>query len=127
MWISERNKGQDSQGGGAQMGTVTIGGNPASVYWDGERRNLPVIGPKGYSWAPMAGDQVLVIKAGEEGENPCVVGVQMEEGVPPGSIRIVNGEGTAGIIIGTDGTISMIGRVLVNGEQVGPSPEEDDS
>ena len=118
MWISQRNKGQESQDGVAQMGTVTIGGNPASVYWDGERRNLPIIAPMGYRWAPMTGDQVLVIKSGDQGESPCVVGAQVSENMTPGAVQIVNGQKSASITLDENGNIWLVGTVFVNGEEL---------
>ena len=118
MWISQRNKGQESQDGVAQMGTVTIGGNPASVYWDGERRNLPVIAPMGYRWAPMTGEEVLVIKSGAQGENPCVVGVELDESITPGTVQITNAQGSASVTLTADGNIELVGTLRVNGEEV---------
>ena len=47
MWISQRGeKAQRHTGGGAEMGRVTLAGNPVGVYLDGERRELPMFGPE---------------------------------------------------------------------------------
>ena len=49
--------------------------------------------PGGYSWRPTAGDKVLVLKAGAEGESPCVLGtVQGTEELRPGEVRLAGGE-----------------------------------
>lgn len=73
----------------AEMGTITIGGDPAGVSLGGERRWLNVYGPGGYSWRPNPGDKVLVLKAGAEGESPCILGIaQNTEDLKPGEIRL---------------------------------------
>ena len=123
MWLSERTQ-RERTDGGAGLGTVTLGGAPAGVYLAGERRNLPVLGPGGYAWAPVAGDQVLVIKTGDRGEAPCVAAVRGEQGIAPGSVRIFSHLGTASITLDAGGNIALAGRVTVNGEQIGPPPPE---
>ena len=123
MWLSDRNRRVRTEGG-AELGTVTLGGDPAGVYLAGERRNLPVLGPGGYAWAPMTGDQVLVIKAGDEGETPCVAAVRGAQGAAPGTVQIFNRPGTASITLDADGNITIVGRVTVNGQQIGPLPPE---
>ena len=58
----------------------------------GERRWIGVYGPGGYSWRPTAGDKVLVLKAGAEGESPCVLGtVQKGEALKSGEVRLAGG------------------------------------
>lgn len=116
VWLSERNRGAYA-GSVAELGTVTLAGSPAGVYMAGERRNLPVLGPGGYAWAPMAGDQVLVIKTGEAGEAPCVAGARsLRVPVKPGTVRIFNGNDTASITLDADGGISLVGKVTINGK-----------
>ena len=66
MWTSERGRLPQSQEPAAEMGVVTVGGDPAAVELGGERRWLPVCAPGGYSWRPGAGDRVLVLKAGAD-------------------------------------------------------------
>ena len=68
MWTSERDRRPRAEEPAAELGTVTLGGDPAGVSLGGERRWLNVYGPGGYSWRPTAGDKVLVLKAGAEGE-----------------------------------------------------------
>ena len=71
MWISEREWRRAEQARAAALaGEVTLAGDPAGVYLDGERRALPVFGPGGYVWRPAVGQRVLVLKAGERGEAP---------------------------------------------------------
>lgn len=128
MWLSERNKREPAPEG-AGLGTVTLGGDPAGVYLAGERRNLPVLGPGGYTWAPEAGDQVLVIKTGAGGEVPCVAAARGGAQVPPGTVRISNRPGTASITLDAAGNLALTGRVTVNGTQIGPlppAPEEEE-
>lgn len=93
MWTSERNRSLPQREAAAEIGTVTLGGDPAGVSLGGERRWLTVYSPGGYSWRPTAGDKVLVLKAGAEGESPCVLGtVQGTEELKPGEVRLAGGE-----------------------------------
>ena len=63
----------------ADLGLVTLGGDPAGVYLGGERRWVAVCAPGGYQWRPRTGDQVLVVKAGDQREIPCLAGVCQPE------------------------------------------------
>ena len=75
MWTSERSRNLSVEEPAAELGTITLGGDPAGVSLGGERRWLSVYGPGGYSWRPTSGDRVLVLKAGAEGESPCILGM----------------------------------------------------
>ena len=89
MWTSERNRNLQVREPAAEMGTITMGGDPAGVNLGGERRWLNVYGPGGYSWRPTAGDKVLVLKTGAEGESPCILGTAQEgEDLKPGEVRL---------------------------------------
>ena len=89
MWTSEQRGKQPVREAPAELGAVTLGGDPAGVNMGGERRWLPVFTPGGYCWRPTAGDKVLVLKAGSQGESPCILGTQqpMEE-LGPGEVRL---------------------------------------
>ena len=114
MWTSERNRNLPAREAAAELGTVTLGGDPAGVSLGGERRWLTVYGPGGYSWRPTAGDKVLVLKAGAEGESPCILGTtQGVEFLFPGEVRLA-GCGSA-IHLGEDG-VSLTGQVYINGQ-----------
>lgn len=114
MWTSERNRNLPAREAAAELGTVTLGGDPAGVSLGGERRWLTVYGPGGYSWRPTAGDKVLVLKAGAEGESPCILGTtQGEEALKPGEVRLA-GCGSS-IHLGEDG-VSLTGQVYINGQ-----------
>ena len=43
MWTSERGRLPQSQEPAAEMGVVTVGGDPAAVELGGERRWLPAV------------------------------------------------------------------------------------
>ena len=89
MWTSERNRNLPVREAPAEVGTVTLGGDPAGVSVGGERRWLSVYGPGGYSWRPTSGDKVMVLKAGAEGESPCILGTTQDaEDLKPGEIRL---------------------------------------
>lgn len=114
MWTSERNRNLPAREAAAELGTVTLGGDPAGVSLGGERRWLTVYGPGGYSWRPTSGDKVLVLKAGAEGESPCILGTtQGEEELKPGEVRLA-GCGSS-IRLGEDG-VSLTGQLYINGQ-----------
>lgn len=118
MWTSERNRNPRAGEPAAELGTVTLGGDPAGVSLGGERRWLTVYGPGGYSWRPTAGDRVLVLKAGAEGEVPCILGTTQEGGdLKPGEVRLSGGGSSLHL---GESRLSLSGQVYVNG-----SPLED--
>lgn len=107
----------------ALVGPVTVPGDPAGAYLEGERRGVAVFAPGGYHWVPALGDEVLVLKSGQGGELPCAVGVNAGgQGLEPGEVLITAGE--CGIRLGLDGRIRMTGTVLVNGRPVVTAAEE---
>lgn len=117
MWISERSQKRTVLDGMAQVGYVTLPGDPAGVYLDGERRELPLFGPGGYVWRPARNTQVLVIKTGGDGEAPCVAGARcgqatLEEG------EILIHTGAAAIRLSPNGVIDVSGALRVNGKTV---------
>ncbi|HJG87004.1 hypothetical protein [Pseudoflavonifractor capillosus] len=111
MWLSERKKGRGY--GAAMVGQATLSGDPAGAYLDAERRALAVFAPGGYVWRPAVGEEVLVLK--QEGEHACVVGARCGGELNPGEVLIRAGQGNAAIKLGNDGTVSLVGQVLVNG------------
>ena len=114
MWTSERNRNLHVGEPAAELGTVTLGGDPAGVSLGGERRWLTVYSPGGYSWRPTAGQKVLVLKAGAEGESPCVLGAvqEGEEPLKPGEVRLRGGQ--SAIRLGGRG-LELSGEVSLNG------------
>lgn len=114
MWTSERNRGLPVREAAAEIGTVTLGGDPAGVSLGGERRWLTVYSPGGYSWRPTAGEKVLVLKAGAEGESPCVLGtVQEETELKPGEVMLKGGE--CSLRLGQEG-LALEGALTINGQ-----------
>ena len=112
MWTSERRRGFPAGEAAAELGTVTLGGDPAGVSLGGERRWLTVYGPGGYSWRPTAGDKVLVLKAGAEGESPCILGTVQEGGeLGPGEVRLAGG--SCAVKLGRRLELDEIGRAHV--------------
>lgn len=113
MWTSERNRNLRVEEPAAELGTVTLGGDPAGVSLGGERRWLSVYSPGGYSWRPTAGDKVLVLKAGAEGEAPCVLGTVQDGGdLRPGEVRLKGGESS--VFLGQD-RLELDGNLYLNG------------
>lgn len=94
MWTSNRKLDSRNAEAPGDVGVVTLGGDPAGVYLSGERRWVAVYAPGGYRWRPAVGEKVLVLKAGDHQESPCLVGVrQPEEELEPGSVRLSGGAG----------------------------------
>ena len=113
MWTSERRREFPVREAPAELGTVTLGGDPAGVVLGGERRWLPVYGPGGYSWRPTAGDKVLVLTAGAEGEAPCILGkVQQGEELKAGEVKLSGG--ASSILLGQE-TLELEGDIRING------------
>ena len=116
MWTSERNRNLRVEEPAAELGTVTLGGDPAGVSLGGERRWLSVYSPGGYSWRPTVGDKVLVLKAGAEGEAPCVLGTVQDGGdLRPGEVRLKGGESS--VFLGQD-RLELKGDLFLNGQSL---------
>ena len=132
MWTSERRREAPVREAPAELGTVTLGGDPAGVSLGGERRWLTVYSPGGYCWRPGSGEKVLVLKAGAEGESPCVLGtVQKEVELNPGEVKLTGGESS--VLLGRDelalayqgsavrlshSRTELAGPVYVNGQEL---------
>lgn len=121
MFLSRRESPRQV-GGQALVGPVTVPGDPAGAYLEGERRGLAVYAPGGYHWIPGLGDEVLALKAGEAGESPCVLGVASQAaGLRPGEVLIQAGE--CSILLSPENGVEIRGRLTVNGSMLGPLPE----
>lgn len=97
----------------AEMGLVTLGGDPAGVSLGGERRRISVYGPGGYSWRPSVGDRVLILKAGAERESPCILGVAQDAAdLTPGQVRLSNGNSSVTL---AGKRLELRGEVQING------------
>ena len=119
MWIVERGRknGIQMSDTSAQQGVVTMSGESASVYLDGERRWIPTYAPGGYCWRPQLGEQVLVMKTGEQGQDSCIVATCPEgQTLAPGEVRISGGGGE--IFLADGGTVSVTGTLKINGESL---------
>lgn len=113
MWMSERGRMLPVEEPAAEMGLVTMGGDPAGVYLGGERRWMPVCCPGGYSWRPAAGDKVLVLKAGAERESACILGMaRTGTDLQPGEVRLT---GTDSAVTLRSGQVRLDGTVMING------------
>ena len=102
MWTTEQRRRASVDEAAAEVGRVTLGGAPCGVALGGERRLLPVYSPGGYHWRPRVGDQVLVLKAGEDREEPCVMGAAQPPGdLKPGEVELTGG--TVTLRLGQEG------------------------
>ena len=114
MWTSDRRKTRQAGESWVDWGEVTLEGDPAGAYLDGERRQLAVYGPGGY-W-----DRVLVLKAGQGGESPCVAGKRQGEAetLGAGEVSISSSGSESGLLLRTDGRLELNGQVMVNGQSL---------
>ena len=108
MWTSDRRKTRQAGESWVDWGEVTLEGDPAGAYLDGERRQLAVYGPGGYCWKPVLGDRVLVLKA-TQGE---------AETLGAGEVSISSSGAESGLLLRTDGRLELNGQVMVNGQSL---------
>ena len=113
MWISEERTKKAAGEPAAEWGAVTVAG-PAAVYLGGERRKVAVCCPGGFAWRPKVGEEVLVLKAGPDAEQPYILGLTQMEEVEPGQVRL--GSRECGLLCG--GKLELTGSVTVNGEEL---------
>lgn len=115
MWLSEERARKPAAEPTAEWGAVTVAA-PSAVYLGGERRRVPVCCPGGYAWRPAVGDEVLVLKAGAEGEQPYILGRTgtEEEALEPGQVRV--GSARCGLLCGE--SLELNGTVKVNGVEL---------
>ena len=108
MWLSERDIRREQGEPAAELGVVTLGGDPAGVSLGGERRQLPVYSPGGVTWRPAAGEQ------------PCVIGrtQQGTDGLAPGAVRLAAPGGGGGVLADREG-VNLYGTVKVGGTEIG--------
>lgn len=119
MWISSQTKEMSAKNqGGAALGVVTTGGKESSVYLGTQRRGLPVAAPGGYCWRPEVGEQVLVLKAGADGESSWILARTRQETdeLLPGEVAL-NGPDCA-LKLAKSGTVELRGQVSINGTQL---------
>ena len=119
MWLSRRERPEElKQEALAEDGQVTLE-ETVGVYAEGERRNLPVYGPGGYRWRPCADQQVLVLKLGRQGEQPCVAGAAVgETELAPGEIEVFSNG--AKIVLHNSGRVDIWGNLFINGQPYSP-------
>ena len=113
MWISEERTRKAAGEAAAEWGEVTVAG-PTAVYLGGERRNVAMCCPGGFAWRPRVGVEVLVLKAGAEGEQPYILGVTQIRELEPGQVRV--GSPACGLLCGEH--MELTGPVYVNGEEL---------
>ena len=125
MWLGEQTA--RSRGGqeAAALGTVTAGGLEPAVYAAGEVRQMAVIGPGCYWWAPRAEESALVLRAGTQGEESCLAGRAQDEA----PVELAAGEavlacGGGYIHLRGDGSIYLHGSIVIDGTLAYAAAEE---
>lgn len=116
MWRSKQNHQDKIREQTAEVGIVTLEGGRPAVCLTGERRNLPILTPGGDYWQPAAGDTVLVLKSGADGEQAWVLGMPGGGDLRPGEVWI-QGIGS-GIHLDVSGAVDLRGIVKLNGTNI---------
>lgn len=110
MWTWEQERRHRAEEPPAQLGMVTLGGAETAANLGGERRWLGVCTPGGLQWKPRQGEQVLVLKSGQEA---WVLGVMHEEEeIEPGQVRL-RGENCSVLLANA---VEIQGEVKLNGQ-----------
>ena len=122
MWLAEK----AASGGGAaetaEIGVVTIGGDRPSVMLGGEKRNVELLVFPGISWKPAAGEQVLVLRAGEEYFVCGAPGAESGNGLSAGELQLksrgasVTVKNDSGIEL--RGDVNVVGKFFINGVDI---------
>lgn len=118
MWMAERGRASQCGTGdcAVDIGVVTLSQEPLGVYLDGERRQLPIYSPAGYSWRPKVSDTVLVVKTGEDGDGTFVIGVPQESrDLATGEVCLFS-QGGAEVRLTAGGEVCLRGDIVVNGQ-----------
>ena len=112
MWTWEQERRRQTAEPAAQLGLVTLGGAETAANLGGERRWLNVCTPGGVQWKPQQGEQVLVLK---DGENAWIMGVMpAEQDVEPGQL-LLSGTGCS-VQLGE--WVDIRGEVELNGQSL---------
>lgn len=120
MWLSEQTKTRPPAGD-AELGTTTITGDTMAVVTRGEQRDLMICGPGGYVWRPAGGEQVVVLQGGPGGTERWIAGCRQgnaPDGMQPGEIYLHSAG--ASIYLKNNGTISITGNLVINGQAYRP-------
>ncbi len=118
MWLSQQRRDLTRRENTVETGPVTLSGDPAGVYLSGERRSVSVYSPGGYQWAPAPGQEVLVLKAGADGESPCTVGARQKDTPQPGEVRLSSADQRVQIHLTQNGRLELRGSLIINGLQL---------
>ena len=116
MWTSSHAKGNGARAGErAAVGVVTAGGRESSVFFGTERRGLPVAAPGGYRWSPKAGESVLVLKTGMDGESAWILAQPEQQGgdLVPGEVELTGPD--CALKLAQLGVVEVRGQVSING------------
>ena len=122
MWLAEKTASGGGAAEAAEIGVVTIGGDRPSVMLGGEKRNVELLVFPGLSWKPAAGEQVLVLRAGDEYFVCGAPGAESGNGLAAGEIRLksrgasVTVRNSGGIEL--RGDVNVVGKLSVNGVEV---------
>ena len=119
MWTANQMREANTVNQGmATLGVVTASGSENCVFLGTERRRLPIIAPGGYRWQPRAGDTVLVLKAGDNAEMPCILACHSptDTTLQPGEVELT-GPGCS-VKLAQNGSVCVQGTLTVNGRSL---------
>lgn len=118
MWLSTRKGPEQEEQALAEQGVVSVGGKHPTVLSGGVQTPVTMFCPGGFCWVPKRGQGVLVIKAGEQGEENCCVGTEMAvpAGLEPGELCLKTEK--SALWLKNDGRILLEGDIFINGEAI---------
>ena len=88
----------------------------------GEKRDVELLVFPGLSWKPAAGEQVLVLRAGDEYFVCGVPGAESGDGLAAGELRLKSRG--ASVTVKNDGgielrgSVNVVGSLLINGANI---------
>lgn len=121
MWLSKKVAASAEAESFAEIGRVSIGGNPAGVVTAGEKRRLSVAAPGGFVWSPGAERDVLMVTTAD-GEGVVVAELLPgETELESGELKLSVSEGTEIYLkseggIGVKGDVELVGDVELQGD-----------
>ena len=113
MWLTKQTTQKETEDP-IRIGKVTIEGERPGVYTDYEQRDASIVSPGGYIWRPKYGDDVLIIKCGNNELFTAGIQSTEENTISAGEVMIKSADGGY-IYLKNDGSILINGQVSIDG------------
>ncbi|MCH5303402.1 MAG: phage baseplate assembly protein [Ruminococcus sp.] len=108
MWILNYVTKNSISNSVAEKGNVkSVSDGHVQINASSEYAKIPIIAPYGITYAPIAGEESVVLQAG--GENICLGTVSKNETLSPGELML-SSSGGATILLKNDGNVYINGK-----------------